>query len=397
MFLLSEISRHIRHGLMELRSRPVSQVPFLDFLRSIAVVSVMIAHTDQAFIRLFGKTPISRIPMVNGGGFIGIELFFVLSGFLIGSQIWKEQSRTGTVRVKDFILRRGFRIWPLYFSMFVLVVLCGRATSDHWWSDLVFLTNYSNHGVVLGSWSLCTEEQFYILAPLLVMFLARRRAHPGIYQMLILGAFLALPLIRGAEWVSRTGSFYSHNPQTFAPMYQNFHTHADGLLIGLLIANLIAYRSESIKFLRSSGMVFVALFIFFFLRQIQHEIFMLTGLSILCGSFMLWGLHSSSKLIKYTDAKIFYWISRLSYGMYLNHEYMHVRLVRTFAGVFGSLHYGHVLGELSAMFALVLFSMAVALITFCLVERPFLEMRATYFGRRSDLQKSAQLAMMRST
>lgn len=142
----------------------VSRIPPLDVLRSLAVLLVMIAHTDAACVQAGNATFLRKVPFVSGG-WMGVDLFFVLSGFLIGGQIWRELKRESAINVSRFIVRRGYRIWPLYFFMFAVCLLAGRTTWSHWWSDLVFLTNYTNHGVVMGSWSLCTEEQFYILAP----------------------------------------------------------------------------------------------------------------------------------------------------------------------------------------------------------------------------------------
>ena len=101
-------------------------------------------------------------------GWTGVDLFFVLSGLLIGTQLWRELDRTGDIRVGRFLLRRGLRIWPLYTSLVVSifgeVVFLGRDGSGLW-SDAAYLSNYF-HCQIGGSWSLSTEEQFYILAPI---------------------------------------------------------------------------------------------------------------------------------------------------------------------------------------------------------------------------------------
>jgi peptidoglycan/LPS O-acetylase OafA/YrhL len=144
---------------------------------------------------------------------MGVDLFFVLSGFLIGGQIWRELKCEGSLNVPRFIIRRGYRIWPLYLFIFLLCVILGRATWSHWWSDLIFLTNYTNHGVVMGSWSLCTEEQFYITAPTFVLIGLRRKWDPAIYRQLLAGSLLALPAMRAIEWLCLAGSLSVHNSQ----------------------------------------------------------------------------------------------------------------------------------------------------------------------------------------
>src|ERR1019366_1498724 len=140
--------------------------------------------------------------------------FFVLSGFFIGGQLWKELQARKSVAVGRFVMRRGFRIWPLYFFIF-LCVLClalghDAAAKEYGWSDLVFITNFHNRGLVMGSWSLCTEEQFYIVAPLALFFAARVSRSIANYRSWMWGLLLSFSLIRAIIWISVTDNFFSH-------------------------------------------------------------------------------------------------------------------------------------------------------------------------------------------
>ena len=101
-------------SVSELLHPPASQIPFLDGLRSIAILLVISDHLSAKFVAAYGPNLYSRLPFV-ANGWIGVDLFFVLSGFFIGGQLWKERRDSGSVAVGRFILRRGFRIWPLYF------------------------------------------------------------------------------------------------------------------------------------------------------------------------------------------------------------------------------------------------------------------------------------------
>jgi peptidoglycan/LPS O-acetylase OafA/YrhL len=141
---------------------------------------------------------------------MGVDLFFVLSGYFIGRLLWREVRSYQSVRIGRFILRRGLRIWPLYFFFFVFSgFVLGRASANHGWSDLVFLTNYANHGVVMGSWSLCTEEQFYLAAPLLILLgIDSGMSLRGFRRVLVALLFL-LPIIRMITWICAAGSLRS--------------------------------------------------------------------------------------------------------------------------------------------------------------------------------------------
>jgi hypothetical protein len=139
-------------SLSELRHPPSNQISFLDGLRSIAILLVIDLHFSADFTSIHGENFFSRLPFVING-WVGVDLFFVLSGFFIGGQLWKELLKSGTISIRRFILRRGLRIWPLYFFTFLCVFAIfwpGAAAKEYGWADLVFLVNYFNAGIVLG-------------------------------------------------------------------------------------------------------------------------------------------------------------------------------------------------------------------------------------------------------
>jgi peptidoglycan/LPS O-acetylase OafA/YrhL len=154
--------------------------PEIDGLRAIAVLSVVLYH--------FG------VPGL-GGGFIGVDVFFVISGFLIGGLLWREQSTTGSISLKRFYIRRIKRLAPAYVAMaiatliaayFILLPFEFRAFGKSLIAATVYLSNVnffreagyfdsaSDDKALLHTWSLSVEEQFYIVLPLLMLLLIRR-------------------------------------------------------------------------------------------------------------------------------------------------------------------------------------------------------------------------------
>ena len=382
-------------SLTELMHPPAGQIPFLDGLRSIAILLVVSGHLSHDFAVQHGPTIYSRLPFV-ANGWIGVDLFFVLSGFFIGGQLWKEQMHRGTIDVGRFMLRRGFRIWPLYFFFFVVVlsisVMVGTAPKGYGWSDVVFLTNYANHGIVEGSWSLCTEEQFYIVAPLAMYFLVRalrpvERVRPWLWAL-----FFFIPLLRAAIWVHGTGHFFSHDAQLFSPIYFHSITHCDGLIIGMIIANLWETRTQpESKFANPWLLVVFATFALVALHVFQKEIFDFTALALFFGSFVWLGVQRNVAVF---NSRLFYWISRLSFGMYLNHEYMAPWVVARILPHLG-LSRSHLLANLIGVFVLAVLSAAVALVTFCLVEHPFLQLRKIVLSKPTRAQAGDFTAVTR--
>ena len=153
--------------------------PEIDGLRAIAVLSVVLYH--------FG------VPGL-GGGFVGVDVFFVLSGFLIGGLLWSEHRDTGSIRIFAFYLRRFRRLAPAFFAMALVTTIAAwhillpfefREYGKTLIAATVYLSNvlfYRSSGYfdsaseekpLLHTWSLSVEEQFYIVLPLILLLLAR--------------------------------------------------------------------------------------------------------------------------------------------------------------------------------------------------------------------------------
>jgi len=358
---------------------PERRLPFLDFLRAIAVLLVINQHMAAAFGKHMGTNKYTDAWLTRNG-WIGVDLFFVLSGFFIGSQLWKELKSTGTVSVRNFVIRRGLRIWPLYFFVFVVVFITahGAPTKQHGWTDLVFISNYVNHGIVQGSWSLCSEEQFYIITPVVLLFFANwtmRRYRIGLMFLLT-----TLVVIRVLTYIHLAGHLFVRNPVAFAKLYSPFHTHCDGLIVGLFIANLAIEQGKVGAIWKRPALVsIVALGIFVLMGRIQPETLGFLGLALLFGALVWWGRALQAIFFR---LRLFYWLSRLSFGMYLNHEYMQswvlVQMSRR-SGVFGS---HPTLSTASCVLLLTIVSMSLSAVTYLLVEHPFLVLRTSILRRK---------------
>jgi peptidoglycan/LPS O-acetylase OafA/YrhL len=376
-------------SMAELRRPPSSQNSFLDGLRSIAILLVINLHFSADFTAIHGENFFSRLPFV-ANGWVGVDLFFVLSGFFIGGQLWKELLRSGTISVQRFILRRGLRIWPLYFFTFLCVfaIFWSRTVEkEYGWASLVFLTDYFNDGIVLGGWSLSVEEQFYIITPILLYLFARQRK-PGTIRCWLWLLLALEPLMRAAFWIHRTGHFFYHDPALFARIYYPLHTHCDGLIMGLILSSLWVSKDKSApgnapRKWKLYLMVVAAAVAMVLLRDLQHEIFSFTGLALFFGSLVWFGLATDSRIFQ---SRVFYWISRLSFGMYLNHGYLVNPVFRFLLPHIRLFSPSSIGTQLLGTLILTVMSAAVALITFCLVEHPFLNLRKLLLDPRPAAQ-----------
>lgn len=172
--------------------------PEIEGLRAVAVVPVVLFH--------FGVAGVA-------GGFVGVDIFFVISGFLIGGILWAEFTRSGTIRLGHFFYRRIRRLAPAYFAMaFVtlafawvlllpfdfrefgqdLIAATVYLSNVHFFREAGYFDRAAEQKLLLHTWSLAVEEQFYLFLPLFMVLLARlRRALPAILGVIGIISFLA--------------------------------------------------------------------------------------------------------------------------------------------------------------------------------------------------------------
>jgi len=146
--------------------------PGLDLLRAIAILWVMPFHAYIAGYMGGG--------VLRWSGWMGVDLFFALSGFLIGSQVFNALASRGDMDFVDFYLRRGFRTLPAYFVVLAVYLAWPSMREEPGmmplWQFLTYTLNLlidPNRGAFSHAWSLCVEEQFYLVFPLLALLLVR--------------------------------------------------------------------------------------------------------------------------------------------------------------------------------------------------------------------------------
>jgi peptidoglycan/LPS O-acetylase OafA/YrhL len=369
-------------GWRELTHRPPGQEPALDAFRAFAVLAVICTHyalpewprVGLALPRIGSTAPFFY-------GWTGVDLFFVLSGLLIGRQLWREIDRDGTVRIGRFLLRRGLRIWPLYFVAMAYVSLTAATA----WPDWTFLSNYVG-GKFSRSWSLATEEQFYIIVPIMLVISARVLTLRK-QLWLLLALLVSVPIVRV---VTRAHLVALGTPaQRLADKMQYpIHLHCEPLLIGLLLALLATTRPEWFQAKaagqfasRAFAVMLVMCVTGVALDWYDKGTFAFLALGLIFGGATYFGMVDRSLLTRPLHAWAFYPISRLSYGMYLNHFVVFpgstAWVVRHGGGLPTTVVF------LGGLLLAVVISISVAIVTFLLVEQPFLQLRARLLaGRR---------------
>jgi len=312
----------------------------LDGLRAFAILLVVFTHVFQTIPHLsfIAWNTEWLTPLFNG--WMGVDLFFVLSGFLVGGQIFRQMEER-SFSFSQFYIRRSFRILPTYLLILLFSVIIYffapqlyhvlQNDSFSWRSllkNIFLITDYFPANLGVGSWSLSIEEQFYWIAPCvfaLIYPLSIKRK-----TTFILAVWTTALILRVLTY-----RHYGLGPETAIAVIQSkiyfpFHTRMDGLAAGIL--TFIAVRSVAGKELgllpliaRYLGSVlFLIIFLTGALKGGWFETTIQYSLLSMSFAFVSWGLlveddKKQSFLCKLFSLKIWVPIARLSYTVYLIH------------------------------------------------------------------------------
>jgi peptidoglycan/LPS O-acetylase OafA/YrhL len=343
----------------DIRARAVvPYLPGLDGLRAVAVVAVIFYHANHSWLK---------------GGFLGVEVFFVISGYLITLLLLAESTRNGRINLRDFWLRRARRLlpalWTLLVGVTVYVAIFRRSELGNLRGDVVagftYVTNwfqihtgssyFSDFGYVplRHLWSLAVEEQFYLLWPLLmlvVMKVGRRRLPVVGFAFLL--ASIGIAVLCG--WIYRTGpvgditqtpnqyfSFLGRDVSRIDFAYLSTITRMGGLFIGAALAiwwrpwsvarARIASRGAALDIVGLIGLTGLGVMMWRFQNVVAGTEEGARGYDLLYrGGFFLVGLASVAVIAAVTHPtavlgrvvlgnRVFVWIGQRSYGLYLYH------------------------------------------------------------------------------
>jgi len=343
--------------------------PELDGIRGVSILLVFGLHFT---------------PDLVPGGYFGVEVFFVLSGFLITALLLQEWRRKGAISLKDFYLRRIFRLGPALFvylillASYALIFMSRDHARDIYIGVLLTLTYVSNWvialnpgfpaGILAITWSLAVEEQFYFFWPLTLFLLLSCRLQPR---------KIVLVIVTGLCFAILYRFFLFEQGATFRRLYYATDTRADGLLWGCLLACLLTsdlvYKSrwlETVMKVLTLGAVLLLAFLVLTVKSDNPMLFKgvftlaTIAITVCIATVVMWPAFPAFGILKLQPLV---WIGRISYGLYLWHW-----PVRGF--VFGAASrpaFGRI------VMAIVL-TFVIAGLSFYLVEQPFLKMKKRF-------------------
>jgi peptidoglycan/LPS O-acetylase OafA/YrhL len=333
----------------------MKRIPSLDGLRAISIVLVMLSHLVKW----------KHIPgaSLQAYGALGVHVFFVLSGFLITNLLLQEHERSSTIGLKNFYVRRAFRIFPAAF-VFLAVVMCLYWRNIHWThvaAAVFYVANLdlSRPWIFGHLWSLSIEEQFYLLWPFALKKWHRHRVR------ILLCVFVGTPIFRALLYaVKARGALVASLP-----------VFADQLAIGCLLA-IFAKRLPRIPNYVAVLMTVAAILLpwypatsasrslvmLFVLRPLLH---------ISIAGIVLYVIQVPNRVLNWGPIA---WLGKISYSLYLWQELFCSN---------ANLHYGYVL---------VLPAIGCACLSYYLVEQPMLRVREK-LARKASVSTPAVLEL----
>jgi len=426
-------------------------MPEVDGIRALAVLLVLCTHF-VFFAQFYVKNTFEHFNQLSKWigwtlrGDLGVDMFFVISGFLIGGILLHEYKQTNSLRLKRFFIRRFMRLMPAYwwviFATAVVMLIRGPSVffeitiepNIEWiWTNLLYVNNFlrspDQFMPLAHSWSLAVEEQFYFICPFLILFFFRTklRLHPVKF---VISAFVLYLMLRGvARWYSlqelvhdcgykpeeirgslERALLIARDPKMFCAfsveidvVYDNLYTKFIALFVGVMIAYLKVFKEEAVKsffakknLANTVGLVALLAFAFSFVDEfvISHALaygiyqtfFYQMVFSVALAYLILLAIYGrgfvATPLKKFLSAKFWYPIAQLSYVIYLTH----VGNIGLVYEQFVAFYPDATLGDLLVYCSPVVFGVTLVScsLIYLLIERPIMNLRSVFEPSKSD-------------
>ncbi|PJZ70316.1 hypothetical protein CH373_12100 [Leptospira perolatii] len=322
------------------------EMPSLNGIRGIAIFMLMYVHM---FVSLRHRVSHDNWLFANflENGSSSIDMFFVLSGFLIAGPLLRELSRKDTIDLKSFYLKRTLRIFPPYYAFLAIqyflvlpaiaksspVVAANIETVKNFvWADFFYVSNYFPKLIVHG-WSLSFEEQFYLMLPAFLLLVYRKVSEK--YRLALLLSLVLGPLLYRLIYVATVISAVTPNEGTLlytTRIYYPLEGHLDSILIGVTIAHIYFNKPQWVQkvltdpkwyrgFLTLSlGLIISWTFLFNeYFDRVGGMILRFAAFSWAWGILLILSLKENTVLHKVLSWKVFRPFAKLSYCAYIIH------------------------------------------------------------------------------
>lgn len=345
----------------------------LDFLRGIAILGVLFRHFEIDFF-------------LSGPGGYGVDLFFVLSGFLVSGLLFAEYKNRRQVNISRFLIRRGFKIYPAFY-FFIAAAICiyyfGFGSTfevKKIFSEIFFLQSYLRP-MWSHTWSLAVEEHFYLLLSLLVYLSIRRKwlDKPAVMMVIFTTGILIPFLLRFTHVISQPAN-------NLQPFYYT-HLRMDGLFTGACLGYIWHFKPELIARFNNHTYFFMTIALLLiapaFILIPENFIMLTAGFNLIHLGFAIILLimigEKGEKLLNRNAmiraiTNVIAAIGVYSYSIYLWHMTVQNILLRYFTNLWTE----------SLLYLIV--AIGTGYFTAKCIERPLLRLRDRYFPSKSSMK-----------
>ncbi|MDQ2752026.1 MAG: acyltransferase, partial [Bacteroidota bacterium] len=305
-------------------------IPSLNGLRAVSILMVIFFHfrSDNYFV--FHSEWANQLGSVFINGELGVNIFFIISGYLITTLLIKEKNKTGSISLKDFYLRRTLRIFPAYYALLLVyfVLQCFhyfKLTTTDWLSVILYSKQFFSSPVheIGHLWSLSVEEVFYLVYPFLFI---RFYKHIKLVVLLLIPVFVIarfhyyefpLPLLKNTIFTSGDSlligclfAFENDKIKRFITQHKFMSVMAFPLVLFSIVANLyifsVFFHSSNIRITRFS-----------FLPNLTYSLLGNVGLitNLLVAYLILFSINVRNWWFRFLNTIVMNYIGLLSYSI----------------------------------------------------------------------------------
>ena len=353
----------------------------LDILRFIAAFMVVIVHGYEAIRGWYGLPDFMHHKkweyadnFIENFGF-GVDIFFLISGFLITYLLLKEKEVTGKISFKDFYIRRTLRIWPLYYFIIALGPFLVKLTNSHpepnYLANIFFVGNFNIIKTqtwifpFAHYWSICIEEHFYLIWPFLIAFIPNKKL-PVVFSFVIFTSIMFR-------------LFMVQNGYNYYYFYLHTLSRFDVLAIGALFAYWYFTKPFQVNIPGTIRLLlYVLLILLSFVDHIHSyentfnatikKYFYIAIASIAIGSF----LFGKNNKFAFKKRNILHYFGKISYGIYMYHNVLILVIVKNIMPPI------HSSSQLVFTIILYVLCLVIPIISYELIEKPFLKLKSRF-------------------
>jgi peptidoglycan/LPS O-acetylase OafA/YrhL len=408
----------LKENFRSIYQRRASNYASIDGIRALSILLVLVYHTFLVFHLSHPTENITSMLDELGLGWAwawngdkGVDVFFVMSGFLITGILLRQVRKAGKIDLKNFYWRRYLRLTPAYYFMLTASWFLSGPNSEWAWANYLYVNNFIDYGNQAAgwTWSLAVEEQFYLIYPLMLIAILKYAKSPSyVFIALLLISFVVRAAIALLDDTIRTtpgsqvyldDAYFNY---FFTVFYDNLHTRFGSLVVGALAAYYFHFHPEKLKQVANSKVgilmtVFGVFLVIFFMAfpafstdYAQYQTFNIVYYIVNRNLFslgigfiiiaMLMQQHAIANALR-TFFSYTFWnpIASLSYSIYLIHLVVMVAVIPALIDLTETMpnQYPWSMGEILAygFVASSMLSFLIAMLMYLFIEKPIMNLR----------------------